>query len=536
MKVHPVIFWVSAVLVVLFVILGTSFNAQLKDACDFLQTNIVKHFGWFYIASVGFFLAFSIWIGFSRYGHIRLGADDESPKYNYLTWFSMLFSAGMGIGLLFFSVAEPLMHFAAPPRADAKTIAAAKQAMNITFFHWGLHAWGIYIVVGLSLAYAAYRKGMPLTIRATLHPLLGERIHGPIGYTVEIMAVFGTLFGLATSLGLGVKQINAGMAHLGFLEFGAGNQIGLIVVITLIATASVVSGLDVGIRRLSELNIGLGLVLLLFVFIAGPTVFLLNSFTQSIGTYISTLPTMTFRTDAFVGAFSPDGDKWMSSWTLFYWAWWIAWAPFVGMFVARISRGRTIREFVLGVMFVPTLLTFFWLVVFGNTAINMELDGAESGLPSLAKAAVDDTPVALFYMLERLPWSSITCVLATIVIATYFVTSSDSASMVIDILTTDGQLNPPVGTRIFWALTEGAVAAVLLYAGGGETGLQALQSAALTTALPFCAIMWFMCWALVKSLNAEVAKAATVHAHHLPRPQHKHEARDYTTAKAQSER
>jgi choline/glycine/proline betaine transport protein len=489
MKVNPFVFFVSAAVVLVFVLLAAIQPQRVEAAFGWLQNAILDQLGWFYIIVVAFFLLFVLWLWISPYGQIRLGGDDEQPEYSTATWFAMLFSAGMGIGLLFFSVAEPIMHMTSPPAGESGGVDAARQAMNITFFHWGLHAWAIYIVVGLSLAFFAYRHGLPLTIRSTLYPLLGDRIHGRIGDVVEIMAVFGTVFGVATSLGLGAMQINAGLRHLGLMEMSTNNQVILIVVITLAATASVVSGLNVGIRRLSELNMVLGLLLVLFVAVLAGPAFILGSLVQGIGRYIQYLPEMTFRTDAFIG---PD---WQKSWTMFYWGWWISWSPFVGMFIARVSRGRTIRAFITGVLLAPTLLAFLWIVTFGNTAMRFELAGNHA----ISSAVAESVPTALYVLLAQLPWTGLMAAIATIVIATYFITSSDSASLVIDILTSNGELNPPVGQRIFWALTEGAVAVALLLVGG----LVALQTAAITTALPFSIIMLMMCWSLLKGLRGE---------------------------------
>ena len=496
-NVNPIVFGVSAAVIVLFVLLGMVIPDQVNALFGSVQGFIVGELGWFYILAVAGFLIFTIAMMFSRYGDIRLGKDDERPEFSTLTWFAMLFSAGMGIGLLFYSVAEPIMHFTSPPPRgiEAGTIEAAQQAMNITFFHWGLHAWGVYIIIGLSLAYFSYRHDLPLTIRWALYPILGERTKGPIGDIVEVFAVFGTMFGLATSLGLGVMQINSGLEYLGLFDVSTTNQVLLISVITLAATVSVVTGLDKGVKILSEVNMVLGLVLLLFIAFAGPTVFILSSFVEGIGQYLSSVVEMTFMTDAYRGE---DGAGWQSGWTMFYWGWWISWSPFVGMFIARISRGRTIREFITGVLLVPTLLGFFWLTVYGGTALSFELAGDNQ----ISQAVAESVPTALYVMLEKLPWSGITMVLATIVIATYFVTSSDSGSLVIDILTSDGDPHPPVAQRIFWALMEGAVAAALLVTGG----LKALQTASITMALPFTLIMILMCYALVKGLRAENRK------------------------------
>jgi choline/glycine/proline betaine transport protein len=488
-KINPYVFFPSAGLILLFVILGVSFPRRAEAAFSTVQTFIVDNFGWFYILSVAIFLGFTIWLAFSRYANIKLGPDDAEPDYSFGTWLAMLFSAGMGIGLIFFSVAEPMLHFIDPRSGEPQSIDAARRALNLTFFHWGLHAWAIYVVVGLSLAYVAHRHRLPLTIRSALYPLFGERIYGAIGNAVDTFAVFGTLFGLATSLGFGAMQINAGLAHLGILPASTLNQLILIGVITGLATASAVSGLDRGIKVLSELNMVFGLLLLAFVFVLGPTVFLLSSLVQSIGYYLQNLVGTTFRTDAFIGT------KWQGSWTMFYWGWWIAWSPFVGMFIARISRGRTIRQFITGVLLVPTLLTFIWLTVFGNTALHIELFGAGG----IAEIVQQNVPVALFVLLEQLPWATATSVLAMIVIATFFVTSADSGALVIDILTAEGDLKTPVKQRFFWAVTAGAVAAALLLSGG----LLALQTAAITMALPFCAIMLLMCYSLLTGLRAE---------------------------------
>jgi choline/glycine/proline betaine transport protein len=490
LKLNPWVFGPSAGLILALVALGVAFPRRVGEAAAALQKFIIETFGWFYIASVGFFLFFIVWLMFSRYGDVRLGPDDSRPDYRFGSWLAMLFSAGMGIGILFFSVAEPIMHFSSPPVGEPGSIDAARRAMHLTFFHWGLHAWAIYAVVGLSLAYFTYRHNLPLTIRSAFYPLFGERIYGPIGNMVDTFAVFGTMFGLATSLGLGAMQVNTGLAHLGLMPVSTTNQLILIASITLIATASVIAGLERGIKFLSEINMYLGLGLVLAVFLLGPTIFLLSSLVQSIGYYLQNLVGTTFRTDAFIGT------EWQSSWTMFYWAWWIAWSPFVGMFIARISRGRTIQEFIAGVLLTPTLLTFVWLVVLGNTAVHIELFGGGG----IAAAVKENVPVALFVMLEKLPLSTLTSLIAVVVIATFFVTSSDSGSLVIDILTADGALDAPVVQRVFWAFTQGGVAAALLLSGG----LSALQTAAIVTALPFCAVMLLMCYSLVKGLREEL--------------------------------
>ncbi|KQO87007.1 MAG: BCCT family transporter [Methylobacteriaceae bacterium] len=489
MQVNPPVFFTSAGLTLAFAGLSALFPAQAKSIFDSLQATIVHEFGWFYIAVVAGFLGFAIFLMLSRYGDVKLGPDDSEPDYSYLSWFAMLFSAGMGIGLIFFGVAEPLQHYATPPVGEGKTIEAAQRAMVLTFFHWGVHAWAIYIVVGLALAYFAFRRGLPLTVRSALHPLIGDRINGPIGHAIDIFAVLGTIFGVATSLGLGVLQVNAGFTHL----FGVPNntfvQIILIAAITGCATLSVASGLDKGVKVLSELNIVLAVVLLAFVLITGSTVFLLQAFVQNLGAYLGAVVERTLQTYAY------KPNEWLGSWTLFYWGWWIAWSPFVGMFIARISRGRTIREFVTGVLLVPVLFTFFWMTVFGNTAIEMDRAGA---VP-LAQIVKDNMPVALFEMLGHLPFGMIASGLATLLVIFFFVTSADSGALVIDMITSGAADNPPLWQRVFWAVSSGAIAAVLLVAGG----LEALQTAAIASALPFSIVMIFICYGLLRALQLE---------------------------------
>lgn len=493
-QVNPPVFFLSAALIIAFVLFGALFTDQAAALFTRLQALIVADFGWFYILAVAGFLLFVLFLLFSKYGDIKLGPDEIEPEYSYTSWFAMLFSAGMGIGLIFFGVAEPIQHYVAPPIGPGETVAAAREAMVLTFFHWGLHAWAIYIVVALALAYFAFRKGLPLTIRSALFPLIGRRINGPIGHAIDIFAVLGTMFGVATSLGLGVLQVNAGFAYLFGLPVTATVQILLIAGITLMATGSVVLGLDKGIRRLSELNIILAVALLLFVLIAGPTIFLLQAYVQNVGAYLGAVVPRTFRMYAY------EPNPWLGDWTLFYWGWWIAWSPFVGMFIARISKGRTIREFITGVLLVPVLFTFLWMTVFGNTAIALDMSGAAP----IAQVVADNLPVALFAMLEELPLAAITSGVATLLVMTFFVTSADSGALVIDTITSGASEASHVAQRIFWAMSAGVVAAVLLVAGG----LQALQTAAIASALPFAIVMVFICYGLLRALQREGAPSS----------------------------
>ncbi|HBL97529.1 MAG TPA: choline transporter, partial [Psychrobacter sp.] len=407
-------------------------------------------------------------------------------------WFAMLFSAGYGIALLFYGVAEPVMHFSSPPMSDPQTIAAAKEAMQIAYFHWGFHIWAIYGVVGLSLAYFAFRHGLPLSIRSTLYPLIGDKIHGPIGHIVDVFAILGTMFGIATSLGLSVSQINAGLNYLlpDIIPVNTTIQVVAIALVTSAALVSVLAGMDKGVKRLSILNMVLATALMVFVFVVGPTIFILNAFMENTGSYLGNIVERTFSLQAY------ENSDWIGSWTLFIFAWTIAWAPFVGLFIAKISRGRTIREFVLGVMLVPTFFTFFWFSVFGDTALHMIM---VDGYNSLISEVQNNQAIALFKLLERLPFTEFVSSLTILLIITFFVTSSDSGSLVIDSLAAGGRSDTPWWQRSFWVVTEGAVAAVLLIAGG----LTALQTAAIVSALPFAIIILISMFGMWRALRIE---------------------------------
>jgi len=504
--IHPRVFLGSSLIVAVFLLIGIVFPRDAQVIFNALQEAVTHNFGWFYILAVALFLFAVLFIALSRYGNLKLGPDDAEPDYPYLTWLAMLFAAGMGIGLMFFAVAEPLQHYSAPVSAQPYSVAAARESQVITFFHWGFHAWAVYAVVGLSLAYFCFRYNLPLTVRSGLYPLLGKRINGWLGDAVDIFAICGTLFGIATSMGLGVLQMNAGLAYLTGMPQAAWVQIVLIALITALATASVVSGLDVGIRRLSEGNLILAVTLMLFVLAAGPTVFILNAFVQNIGAYFDDFFARAFTTQAF------RTQDWMKSWTLFYWAWWISWSPFVGMFIARISRGRTVREFIFGVLLVPTFFTFLWMTVFGNTAIYIDMRIADG---SLSKAAATDASIALFEFLEYLPWPPLTSALAIALVAIFFVTSADSGSLVIDTLAAGGTEDAPVWQRIYWCSLEGVTAALLLLAGG----LSALQTVTLASALPFTVIMIFLVLGLVRGMRADLARQTNRGPYAYPGPE-----------------
>ena len=457
---------------------------------------IVAEAGWFYMLAVGGFVIFLLWLAMSRFGDIKLGPDESVPDYTYGTWVAMLFSAGMGIGIVFYGVAEPITHFSTPPDAPARSAQAARDAMEITFFHWGVHAWAIYAVVGLALAYFGYRKGEPLVIRSAFRPLLGDRVNGPIGHMIDIFAVVGTLAGLATSLGLGVAQLNATGAYLFGLDQNLATQLVLIGIVTVLATLTVATGLDNGIRRLSEMIIIVSFILMGLILVLGPTRFLLQAFVENIGLYLNAFVPRTFHIYAY------EPTEWVGTWTLFYWGWWISWSPFVGMFIARISRGRTIRQFLFGVLLAPAGFSFIWFTIFGDVAIWLDLHVADG---DISRTVAQNMPIALFTVFEYLPWSTLLAWITGLLVAVYFVTASDAGALVIAMITWEGDEEPALWLRVFWALVCGGVAACLLLAGG----LGAVQMAAVIAALPLSIVMVLMCYGIWKALHDEVALAAS---------------------------
>lgn len=489
---NPVVFFGSAALVVAFVVFGGMFTETASAFFLATQTGASEVFGWWYILLATALLVLTVALLFTPASHVRIGGPDARPEFSRPGWFAMLFAAGMGVGLVYFGVAEPVMHLGNPLLSEPDTNAAAREAMRLSFFHWGFHAWAIYIVLALSIAHAHYNRGLPLAPRSALEPLIGERYRGPIGDVVDILCTVGTLLGVATSLGLGAMQINASLALFFGVAEGQTVQIGLIVLITIVATASVVLGVKKGIQRLSQLNIGLAGLLLLFVLVAGPTLYIVETLIATTGLYFQNLIEMSL----FI---APGENKdWQVTWTLFYWGWWISWSPFVAIFIARVSRGRSVREFVLGVLFAPVAVTFVWMSAFGGTGIWLARI-AETGT-DIVGAIDESVSNSLQAMLTALPFGAAATALATLVIALFFVTSSDSGSLVDDIVTSGGDPRPPRIQRVFWAVSEGAVAIILLMMGG----LSAIRNAAISLGLPMSIVLALAGVALWRQLHAEM--------------------------------
>ena len=540
---HAVVFPAAAIILLVLILVCFLFPAD--DLLTFFKTardGISHWFGWLYVATMSGAVAFSFWLAFGRFRHLRLGADDSEPEFSRLSWFAMLFSAGMGIGLLFYSVAEPIDHFLTPPPGYSVAGGPDQLAMAVTIFHWGLHPWALYAIVGLCLSYFGFRKGLPLSFRSVLEPIFGQRVWGRLGDLIDLLAIIATLTGVATSLGIGAQQVNAGLSFLFGISDSIVTQVLLISAITAVATVSVVVGLDAGIRRLSEFNMSMAVLLMLMVIFGGGILAFAFGCVESFWSYMQLLP----RASVTTGIFDAGSKKWLADWTVFYWAWWIAWSPFVGLFIARVSKGRTIQEYVIGVLLVPTAIAIIWLTAFGSTTLKQHMAHQEDSnekLPSFSVAELDSdgnpvvgkdgtiksaeeeltvveyrstkvvasdgkslvqpVPTVLFVLLDELFDSGVITKIgvgiALICIVLFFVTSSDSASMVIDIIASGGNPDPPVGTRLFWAITEGLVAAALLAAGG----LAALQAASITAALPFTIVLILSCISLVIALFRE---------------------------------
>jgi choline/carnitine/betaine transport len=491
--IHPHVTFISAFTLIVFILLTLMFQEEASAFFKSAMAGITRTTGWFLILASNIFILAAIYFAFSKFGEIRIGGRDAKPEFSTVAWYAMLLSAGMGIGLMFWSVGEPMYHYSSPSPMfnglEAQTPEAAQAAMGVTYFHWGLHPWAIYAIVGLGLAFFAYNRGLPLTIRSVFYPLLGDKIYGFWGNLIDVLSVLATLVGLATSLGLGVQQINAGLDHLFGIEVSTTTQVTLIALITGFATMSVMAGLDAGVKRLSQGNMILAAAFVLFLLLVGPTVFILSGFTQNLGYYATIFPELSLWTETF------RESNWQGSWTVFYWAWWISWSPFVGMFIARISKGRTVKEFVLGVILIPTLLSFVWMSVFGGSAIFLQAHGAAD----IVAAVKEDVATAMFVMLSNFPLSEVLSLVAVVLVTIFFVTSSDSGSLVVDHLTSGGKLDSPTPQRVFWAIMEGVVAAVLLIGGG----LTTLQTASVSTGLPFAVVLLISVYSLYVGLSQE---------------------------------
>ncbi|WP_282819515.1 BCCT family transporter [Curtobacterium flaccumfaciens] len=488
------VFWPAAVIVLGFVAFTLISPSTAEALFLGLQDGIVKNFSWYYVLIAAFFVGFSLFVGFSRFGDIKLGKDQDEPEFSTGSWFALLFAAGMGIGLVFYGVSEPLSHFASPrPGVTGNEKELAQQALTQTFLHWGLHAWAIYVVLGLALAYAIHRRGRPVSIRWALEPLLGNRVRGGWGNLIDVIALVGTLFGVATSLGLGVIQIGAGLESAGIADSSIVSQIAIIAVITAVTIVSLVTGVTKGMKILSNFNLLLAAALLLFVLIVGPTQFLLRDFVQSIGSYLQNIVGLSFNVTAQQGA---EGEAWQGAWTTFYWGWWMSWAPFVGVFIARISKGRTVRQFVFGVLLVPTALTFLWFAVLGGTAIHRQTDGSGGLIGSDGSVDIEGS---LFAVLGDLPAGMVLTYGAILLIGVFFVTSSDSGSLVMAMIASGGDIEPKNWLRVFFAGVAALLAVALLLSGG----LNALKTAAITTALPFSIVLLLTCWSTIIAFTRE---------------------------------
>ncbi|PQD94864.1 glycine/betaine ABC transporter permease [Pradoshia eiseniae] len=482
------VFWITVALVLAAVVFGVAAPASFEEATANLQAFLTSSFGWYYLLLVTIIVMFCVFLIFSPVGTIKLGKADEKPEFSNASWFAMLFSAGMGIGLVFWGAAEPLSHFMTPPLAEGGTPEAQKEALRYTFFHWGLHGWGIYALVALALAYFQFRKNEPGLISSTLKPILGKSMNGPLGTLVDVLAVFATVIGVATTLGFGAAQINGGLSYLFDIPNNFTVQSIIVAVVTVLFILSAWSGLGKGIKYLSNTNMILAIILFVLMFILGPAVLIMNMFTDSLGGYIQNIVQMSFR----IAPLNGEHRTWINNWTIFYWAWWISWSPFVGIFIARVSRGRTIREFMIGVLLMPSLVSFLWFSVFGTSAIEVQ----KAGNIDLSSIATEEV---LFAILGEFPWSTILSIVVITLVSTFFITSADSATFVLGMQSTYGSLTPPNSVKVVWGIAQSAIALILLYSGG----LQALQNSLIVAALPFSIILLLMMLSLYRSLAQE---------------------------------
>jgi glycine betaine transporter len=489
-RIDASVFVVAAGISVTFVLVGVLFQDELASVVGDVLSWVLENLGWLFVLSTAAFLVLVAFLAVSPYGRIRLGQDDDRPEFRTVSWIAMMFSAGMGIGLMFFGVAEPISHLAAPPLGQAKpnTEEAAASAMEWTYFHWALHPWALYAIVGLALGYFCFRRGMPNLISSVFYPLLGERVNGPIGKGIDILAIFATMFGSATSLGLGALQISSGLNFVWDVEATTGLAVVIILVLTALFVVSAISGVERGVQWLSNFNMLVAVGLLAFILVVGPTVYILGTLVSATGDYLGGLVSRSFQTGVF------GGSDWLGSWTIFYWVWWMSWTPFVGTFLARISKGRTIREFVVGVLLIPSGVSFVWFAILGGSAINLQLTGEANLVDTVGKPEV-----SLFTLLEQFPLSSLTSVVVIILVAVFFVSGADAASIVMGMLTCRGILEPPRAIVAFWGSAMGGVAITLLLAGGLDT----LQQAAIVAGAPFALVMIGIAVSFLKALREE---------------------------------
>ncbi|WP_079709036.1 glycine betaine uptake BCCT transporter [Paraliobacillus ryukyuensis] len=500
------VFYITLAIVLATVILAATMPAGFEEVTNNIKNLITTTFGWYYLILVTVIIVFCIFLIFSPIGAIKLGKTTDKPDYSNGTWFAMLFSAGMGIGLVFWGAAEPLAHYVTPALADPETDQAFKESMRYSFFHWGLHAWGIYAIIALCLAYFKFRKDEPGLISSTLKPVFGDRVYGPLGTAIDVLAVFATIVGVATTLGFGAAQINGGLTFLFDIPNNFLAQSIIILIVTVLFMISASTGLGKGIKYLSNTNMVLGILLFILMFIAGPTILTLNIFTDTIGGYIQNIAQMSFR----IAPLNADHRDWINDWTIFYWAWWLSWGPFVGIFIARVSRGRTIREFMIGVLLLPSIVSFLWFATFGTAAIDVQA----SGLVDLTQFQTEEILFAIF---NELPWSAALSMVAVFLISTFFITSADSATFVLGMQTTNGSLTPPNPVKLTWGLAQSTVALILLYSGG----LQALENALIIAALPFSIVMALMLFSIYKSLNIEKKELGLHFRPQMPKKKHK---------------
>ncbi|WP_297796685.1 BCCT family transporter [uncultured Marinobacter sp.] len=492
---HAPVFPITAILVVVFVVGTLMFPAESKEMLDGAKWNIIGTFDWFFLISANIFVLVCFALIFMPVGKIRIGGMDAKPEFSTLSWFAMLFAAGMGIGLMFWAVAEPTAYFTGwyetPFNVEANSAEARDMAMGATMYHWGLHPWAIYAIVALSLAFFAYNKGMPLTIRSAFFPLLRDKVWGWPGHIIDILAVVATIFGLATSLGFGAQQAASGLDYLFGISSGINVQMAIITGVTAVALISVLRGLDGGVKVLSNFNMALAGILLFFIIFAGPTMTIVETLWITSSTYVANIVPLS-------NPFGREDEAWFHGWTVFYWAWWISWSPFVGMFIARVSKGRTVREFVTAVLIIPTVITVVWMSAFGGSA----LEQIQMGIGVLAEEGLTDVSLAMFQMFANLPLTGIISFIGIVLVLVFFVTSSDSGSLVVDSITAGGKTDAPTAQRVFWVIMEGAIAAALIF-GGGEDALGAIQATAISAGLPFTAILLIMTWGLLKGLTHE---------------------------------